>query len=319
MPPPYTDSQVLKDYHLLQKSTHSMPRSFPVKTDQNREEVSSRLPRQPRLSTPVKTQILELADSYNKHLLRKQQQLLADMALRCREQEVLDMSSSISKKCILEPYEERGREATTYSTSKMVKHVLREKTEPVIPVDHELVAVAPQVQPKTPPNDTKQQNSSPRNDFEKARTCFPMRKVRQSPGVKEWNIRGCPPRLEISYRKGVRPSPAEGQRFAMKPERVNGIIQKEHCTLARSDQLAPLLLPVLKSSGDRNNINSYVNTTKMDLGYRSRSILEASLHPAPKPRQTQSLSWTSFSQAGSGPSMASMAALATGRQQKESI
>ncbi|CAL1547347.1 unnamed protein product [Lymnaea stagnalis] len=57
--------------------------------------------RKQRVPTPEKTAVLKLASSCERRRLGKQQQILAGVAQRCREQEVNDLSEVMSAKCDL--------------------------------------------------------------------------------------------------------------------------------------------------------------------------------------------------------------------------
>lgn len=295
MPPPFTDPQTLKDYRFLQKSAASIGNQVnTTRTNQNpaKGEDAEQPSIPSRLPTPDKAKIMELADSLGKQKLRKYQQLLADITLRCREQEVLDMSSTITKKCRLEKYEDRvtTKEATLYNTTSMMKKTTNPKGELEGGGESHTDEVI-----------------SPRLTFEKSRTFFPVRKVRHSP-VKECSLQGFPPRLEISYRKGVMPSALYNRKNLSKTHRINGLIQQE-LYQPRAEQLAPLVLPSIKHvsfQSDRNSVDSYVYTKKMNLGCRGKGGLETmSLPPRASPSRLQpgqALNWTSVSQPGTEPS-----------------
>ncbi|XP_025099790.1 uncharacterized protein LOC112567339 isoform X1 [Pomacea canaliculata] len=53
---------------------------------------------QKRVATPERLAVLQLASSWEKRRLGRQQQVLSDIARRCREQEVTDLSSRITGK-----------------------------------------------------------------------------------------------------------------------------------------------------------------------------------------------------------------------------
>ena len=299
MPPPFTDPKTLQDYYFLQQSAKAVGRRRGQKPDlvAQSEDDQPSSPRNGgaqspsrRLPTPDKLRILEMADSFAKHRLRKQQQLLSEIAQRCREQEVSDLSSAISKKCKLSKYEDKAsnqRELTFYSTTSMVR-----KT----PCHGQL----------EDGNDTSTDasSSSPRPLFERSRTFFPVRKPKQSP-IKDYSLHGFPPRLQICYRKGVVPSAVYQQAILTKSRKINGPIQLEHYQ-PRPDQLAPLVLPCVKYVGyssDQNSVESYVSSKKMSIGARSRTMLETmslpnTLSPSRTKQDPQGFNWTSLSQVG---------------------
>lgn len=70
-----------------------------------------------RLPTPDKDKIMALSCSYDRKRLGKQQPLLQNIAHRCREQEVTDLSGSSVKKCKLE--KQGKREISSYGTNSM--------------------------------------------------------------------------------------------------------------------------------------------------------------------------------------------------------
>ena len=69
------------------------------------------------LPTPDKDKIMALSCSYDRKRLGKQQPLLQNIAHRCREQEVTDLSGSCVKKCKLE--KQGKREISSYGTNSM--------------------------------------------------------------------------------------------------------------------------------------------------------------------------------------------------------
>jgi hypothetical protein len=60
-----------------------------------------------RIPTPDKDALLNLSNNSNKHQLKKHQQFLEDITRRCKEQEILDLSDGITKKCSISVFEER--------------------------------------------------------------------------------------------------------------------------------------------------------------------------------------------------------------------
>lgn len=115
-----------------------------------------------RVATPEKVAIMELSTSFEKRRLGKQQQILTEMNQRCREQEVADLSSKLSNKCVLES--ERGavgrsREITYYSTTFMM---------------HKPKTVAEELDMS---NKTESPSTTPLPFFEKTYKHFPARKI----------------------------------------------------------------------------------------------------------------------------------------------
>ena len=301
MPPPFTDPKTLQDYYFVQQSASAVGQRRAAKTEAasasggpGEEEGSAAGSPDRRLPTPDKLRILEMADSFGKHRLRKQQQLLSEIAQRCREQEVADLSSAITKKCKLSKYEDKAnqRELTFYSTTSMVRKTPGPTAAASAEPGRESSA-SPDTSPK----------HSQRPAFERSRTFFPVRKTKQTP-TKDYTLHSFPPRLQICYRKGVVPSAMYQQPNLSKTRKINGPIQLEHYQ-PRADQLAPLILPSVKYVGyasDQNNVESYVSTKKISLGSRSRTMLDTMSLPTTlsptKARPGQGYNWTSMSQAG---------------------
>lgn len=264
MPPPFSDPKTLQDYYFLQQSAISVgKRRIPKNGDSTEDELQQpeHVSKSPvrRLPTPDKVRILEMADSFNKHRLRKQQQLLSEIAQRCREQEVADMSSEITRKCKMSNQDERlfQKEPTFYITARMGRRVHGNADTPdVDPTGERGEASSPSQRPM----------------YERSKTFFPERKAKHMP-AKDFTLQHLSPRLQFCYRKGVRPSAMYNQSNLAKSRKINGPIQLDHYQ-PRDDQLAPLILPSVKYVGyTRDNVESYVTSSKISLGPRSSSSL----------------------------------------------
>lgn len=216
-----------------------------------------------RVATPEKVAIMELSTSFEKRRLGKQQQILTEMNQRCREQEVADLSSKLSNKCVLES--ERGaigrsREITYYSTTFMMQ------------------------KPKTGADDldlsnkTESPSTTPLPFFEKTYKHFPARKIIKHQGKFELvpkNNRSSPmrtPRIDPSPVKAlVSQAMSEPYRRIklLNPQRINGPVQLNHYIYPKQDQLAPLVLPNIDPTV-QDKIDAF-STSRVHLGARSKT------------------------------------------------
>ena len=221
-----------------------------------------------RVATPDKEAIMELSSSFGKHRLKKQQQLLQDIAHRCREQEVTDLSGGLSKKCKISKFENKQmqREYTfhsgIYNTTKMSG-------------THRLAIANPATNSKS--ETSEKENSSPDQDtgspspigrplFERSNTMFPPRQAKKT------QDRSSPskslPRLQISFTRGIRPE-SKARNSLAKTRRINGPIQLRHYLQPKQDQLAPLVLPSIKFIGyKKDNVGNYINSRKITIAPR---------------------------------------------------
>ena len=198
-----------------------------------------------RLPTPEKHAVFKLvAKEESKKRLGKQQQLLTEIARRCREQEVLEMSGNLTRKCTLTPGVER-------SSKEMVAHSWPRSECNFIPDDVS--------------SDSISEGSAP-NSLVCSSTNFPKRKIikRRDMMPSAVNL----PRLKISYRKGVTPSEVPHRTLIVGRTRmINGPIQLDHYVHAREDQLAPLILPSIKYIGirDHDRVDAYIRAHKLTI------------------------------------------------------
>ncbi|KAK2177290.1 hypothetical protein NP493_608g02049 [Ridgeia piscesae] len=219
-PQPFNDPGTMKDYQLLQNTAHC-------------RDGKQRLP------TPDRNAIIGLATSFDKHRLRKQQQVLQDIAWRCREQEIASLSGAITSKCTLssfpcKPFHQTGFTQSDTNTARTT-------------VDGESVTGAA----------TARQTPEPGNAF------FPTRRIKRMQ-PRDYSGRALP-RLQISYRKGVQPSDAVRRRTAFRQLQINGPLQLQHLMKLQTDKLAPLVLPSIQYVGiDRNRVDSYVSSHRLE-------------------------------------------------------
>ncbi|XP_076445671.1 uncharacterized protein LOC143283349 [Babylonia areolata] len=241
-----------------------------------------------RLPTPDRVAIMDLSSSFQKRRLGKQQQILSEITQRCREQEVTDLSSTISAKVQLkktsEGAGEEGPAASMYtsSVSTRMPHV-----KPARP-QHKLLHGA-----SLSTGDLRDLDSvEKRVKSEKAYKFFPARKImRRQPtrlqlitstllkpgttGVAPGTGTGAgggggglsgrgggstyrePPttvgtgsRFSIDFLKGVRPTDPEARAEILERQTINGSIQLQHYLQPKLDAMAPLLLPDLYNSLD---------------------------------------------------------------------
>ncbi|XP_061177601.1 uncharacterized protein LOC133186364 [Saccostrea echinata] len=216
-----------------------------------------------RVATPEKVAIMELSTSFEKRRLGKQQQILTEMNQRCREQEVADLSSKLTNKCVLES--ERGavgrsREITYYSTTFMMQKpkIGTEDAESTIKADS----------PAT----------TPLPFFEKTYKHFPARKIIKHQGKFELvpkNSRGSPirtPRIDPSPVKALVSQAMSDPYQKLKllhSQRINGPVQLNHYINPKQDQLAPLVLPSIDTSV-QEKIDAFC-TSRVHLGTRSKT------------------------------------------------
>lgn len=217
-----------------------------------------------RVATPEKVAIMELSTSFEKRRLGKQQQILSEMNQRCREQEVADLSSKLSNKCVLES--ERGagarsREITYYSTTFMMQ-------KPKISADDSDCATKCD-SPAT----------TPLPFFEKTYKHFPARKIIKHQGKFELipkTSRASPirtPRIDPSPVKAlISQAMSEPYRKVklLNSQRINGPVQLNHYVNPKQDQLAPLVLPNIDTSV-QDKIDAF-STTRVHLGTRSKTV-----------------------------------------------
>lgn len=215
---------------------------------------------QHRIATPDKHAIMTLSRSYVKHHLRKQQQLLHDITHKCREQEVAELSSNITKKVKL--------------TDSVIKDGIN-MMSPRVKVKQDNPAVSVVANAKVPESDTCQclggGASIPSTESEAGSSAggnamFPQRKVLRSPR-KDGPASSSLPRLSISYRKGVPSSDHYYHRaVVLNQHQINGQIQLHHYIQPRMDQLAPLVLPNIRQRGlDNNNISTYMQAKRLNI------------------------------------------------------
>lgn len=217
-----------------------------------------------RVATPEKVAIMELSTSFEKRRLGKQQQILTEMNQRCREQEVADLSSKLSNKCVLES--ERGavgrsREITYYSTTFMM-HKPKTVTEEL-----------------DMSNKTESPSTTPLPFFEKTYKHFPARKIIKHQGKFELiprNSRQSPirtPRVDPSPVKAlVSQAMSEPYRKIklLNSQKINGPVQLNHYIYPRQDQLAPLVLPNIDST-IQDKIDAF-STSRVHLGARAKTM-----------------------------------------------
>ena len=178
-----------------------------------------------RLPTPDKNAVIALQSSLQKHRLRREQQLLFDIAQRCREQDVFDLSGGLTAKCTL----------TRQCSELSLKRDTASETSSCV-AGH---------------------SRNPARSFDPFNKYFPNRKVKKTRGFPEKVL----PQLQISYRKGVQqPNSLSYRRPKIRPfSWVNGPVQFQHLTQTKCDKLAPLVLPSIQYVGaNQNQVDSYV-------------------------------------------------------------
>ncbi|CAH1799372.1 unnamed protein product [Owenia fusiformis] len=238
------------DFELVHNATHYNQRGM----------ITERLP------TPEKHAIMELSESFTKRRLGAQQKMLTSMAQRCREQEIKDLSGSITRR--YEPHSVPRIEKNTafYSTTHTIQK-------------HRLDSDSESEKAESP-------NATPRPNFEKSKTFFPTRTVYKAPKTKpepenslpsrRSNLRSysfIPQSSRIKFSKGVRPVDVYGRKQLISSQRINGPIQLDHYTQPKADQLAPLVLPSIakqrptRSSRQKGSrVDTYITSQKITLG-----------------------------------------------------
>ncbi|KAI8772663.1 hypothetical protein BgiBS90_026142 [Biomphalaria glabrata] len=81
-----------------------------------------------RVATPDKMAILELASNFEKRKLGKQQQILTDIAKRCQEQEVHDLSARLTTRCELLATPRLTSDSSFYMSKRLTTERLSEFT-----------------------------------------------------------------------------------------------------------------------------------------------------------------------------------------------
>ena len=229
-----------------------------------------------RLSTPDKNAIMTLSKSFTKRRLGKQQQLLQDITLRCREQDIAELSGGITKKVNL-------KEPAEISVAKELANYANQNTK------------GNDTPPNPPENEHDVTGGATRNagiigsvtgtacisisckssevglypSLARASTMFPQRKVLKN---QRKNYSTSLPRLNISYRKGVTPSDTYNHRtVVLNQQQINGQIQLRHYLQPRSDHLAPLVLPSIQYIGLANDVNSYMHAKRINITVAPRT------------------------------------------------
>lgn len=216
---PYKDSQTITDAKWI-------------------ENIATKRQAYARVKTPDKRVIQNLSLSFSKHRLGKQQRLLQDLSVRCRIQEVSDMSESITKKM---------------NTEAKETHTLTTDTEQ---------------------NDTTLTISTDEKLFDRTHTMFPptkklLRSTRRSglsssvslphlptagQDKKVYNLQ-LPPKKNLTFKDG-------------KALQINGRVQIDHYLNDKQNMLSPLILPnvkKIKMLHGKDRIDSYVLTKKVNL------------------------------------------------------
>ncbi|XP_041354319.1 uncharacterized protein LOC121372122 [Gigantopelta aegis] len=209
--------------------------------------------RKQRLSTPDKMAILDMSLGFNKRRLGKQQQLLADIALRCREQEVFDMSSGISAKVNL--HKNRNPQLLA-GYNRNTKGSLSQRDP--ISVIREYMTVG--------------QNFRVKN--QRGYQFFPARKIIKKASKYDFSKTNLPHLDSLSMRN---PSMSDfvNKHTYTNTQTINGIIQMEHCSRPKCD-LAPLLYDQGELDSEyQERINNYFSAAKLNLGPRSRTVWDS--------------------------------------------
>lgn len=232
-----------------------------------------------RLPTPDRRAVIELCDSPEvKHQLRRQQQLLTDIAQRAREQEISALSGALSKKLTLDEFDRKYerprledgglRKYTTNSSVGSMSVSPSKGSE----LKLTLAGIGEEDGEDVTPAEALQSIQA-RPEFARATTFFPKRKLRkQQKQSGKWKSL---PRLQIAYSKGLMPSSTLVQHQHMiktnliKSRNINGPIQLKHY-IQPKDPLAPLILPSIRNAYGGGDSDSGGDT--MDAFFQSSAI-----------------------------------------------
>ena len=270
MAPKYVEEKTQKDYELLQTTAA-------IRDGQ-------------RLPTPDRRAVIELSDNPDeKHHLRRQQQLLTDIALRAREQDITALSGALTKKCTLDEFDRKHEKphqpgeagtsslkkyATNSSFSTLNKDGTPRMTLAEIGEEDSTVAIS-----RENTNADTLQNIQAKPEFSRSTTFFPKRKHRRTPKQTS-NWKGLP-RLQIHFAKGLAPSNSSVQHTHMiktnliRSRNINGPIQLKHY-IQPKDALAPLILPRIENASDTNidSVDTFMQASQMNMKQRSRTVYD---------------------------------------------
>lgn len=226
-PPSFLDKEAIKGYTLIQATK---------KLYRNGME---------RVPTPEKTAILELSKSFEKKRLGKQQQILCDMAQRCREQEISDLSRGMTSQC--STISRNSNECVKYSTN----YVPKRKTFMSRVSDSSLLSSYGGFAIPTVP--------------ENADTFFPQRRIiRKYKGFNEFGSNSKVSKMTLGYFED------EHSREVNEIEFNEEIPKDSHQQEQKAKHhFAPLLLPDIRIKRKQTNeLDSYFSTSKLKMTHR---------------------------------------------------
>ena len=262
MAPKHTEERTQRDYELLQNTAT-------IRDGQ-------------RLPTPDRRAVIELSDTPEiKHQLKRQQQLLTDIAQRAREQEITALSGALSKKCTLDDFDRKHERPHLSDPSALRKYttnssVTMNKSENGLKIT--LAGISEQDSPlESTPAETLQ-NIQARPEFNRSTTFFPKRKLRKPQRVPgKWKSL---PRLQIAYSKGLMPTTSMTQHQhtvktnLIRSRNINGPIQLKHY-IQPKDPLAPLILPsITNNDSDLDRVDSFIKSSPVPMKQRSKTVFE---------------------------------------------
>ncbi|XP_046569489.1 uncharacterized protein LOC124277819 [Haliotis rubra] len=212
--------------------------------------------RHQRLATPDKAAVMDLSSSFEKRRLGKQQQILSDIAARCREQEINDLSSEIAEKMVLQEGAQEP-EVSTYMTNYMAK---KERTIEDLSGRDDI---------KTPRKEVRKGKSNLHRGYKS----FPARKIIKHP--RNEFQKASLPKVRIAYIKGMPRAVPNSRTRLVETQPINGPIQLEHYIQPKLDPLAPLIRDTSSLDNEyQNRIDSYFSTARISLGARSKTMWE---------------------------------------------
>ncbi|XP_078000363.1 uncharacterized protein LOC144452987 [Glandiceps talaboti] len=221
-----------------------------------------------RISEREKTAVFSLSERFDKRRLGKQQQVLHDLTERCREQEVADMSKSLTSGISLATHSPRNnfrREVSMYLTNTLLRD--KEKTP----------RLGNQPGGYTPKHSNKELKLGLKRSSTGVMNFRPSNVIRMPTGPGPINTM-FPKVTRVNY-SGLSPTQLYNKTKWLHSQKINGPIQLEHYIHGRQAPCAPLMLPTLQSNHDDHSTDSTPRSLKMktDLSRRDKNTLVKSL------------------------------------------
>ncbi|XP_070543384.1 uncharacterized protein [Ptychodera flava] len=206
-----------------------------------------------RISDVEKIRVFGILDSSDKRKLGKQQQILHDITERCREQDITDMSKSLTSGIQLKQNStlknDYRREVTMYSTNTLIRQ--REKSGPQFRNGSGRVKAKSGREynkPRVERSATSVTNFRPSNIIRSPPSNYPIKTM-------------FPKVTRVTF-GGLSPTQLYNRTKWLHSRKINGPIQLEHYIQSRNAPCAPLMLPRLQDDGEHQNGNSGESTPR---------------------------------------------------------